>query len=163
MIDQKSRFSFFFSTIYLDISKGKIASIWEVSINKLISSGIQSTRSPDTPKKNCHKKFLGEKILQPFFGRGLHWDPGGHWPKKIVWFLHDRGLFKMFFGMRNSLVHAKIRKNDQKSLFGRWFYQNGQKSRHFGQKTTFPILTWQGSIYMFFLGWEIHWYMRKFI
>ena len=56
----------------------------------------------------------------------------------------------MFFGTRNSLVYVKIRQNYQKLLFWPFLAKNSRKSRHFGQKTKFPILTWYGSIYMVF-------------
>ena len=91
-------------------------SIWKVLVYKLISSGNHSTRSLVTPKKSG-KKFLGEKFLQAFQGGGLHWDPRGHWPKKIFQIFTWQGSIYMFFGTRNSLVYVKICQDYQKPHF----------------------------------------------
>ena len=54
-------------------------------------------------------------------------------------FLHDRGLFICFLGREIDWYRLKFVKIIRNHFFSHFLAKNGQKSRHFGQKTKFTI------------------------
>ena len=68
-----------------------------------------------------------KSLFWPFFWSKMAKNPDILAKKQHFQFWHDRDLFICFFGMRNSLVYAKIHINYQKSLFWPFFGQKWPK------------------------------------